>query len=176
MVETARAHSNQALQWTFERIERLKALWRQNTLSAGLIGRALGVTRNAVLGKVHRLKLESHRDENNRRDKVEKRQPMYKPRHVKVHLKPRQPVEPSDHDRDDPARGDTFLNLTFDDLRAGLCHYPDEGFAPPYRFCGQPTAGREVSYCPYHCRMAYHAPAPYRRDIGDGLATWRGVR
>src|SRR5690348_13278389 len=43
--------------WTDERVEQLKNLWTEG-LSASQIARALGgVTRNAVIGKVHRLGL-----------------------------------------------------------------------------------------------------------------------
>ena len=48
--------------WTDERVENLKKLW-QDGLSASQIAKQLGgVTRNAVIGKVHRLGL-SNRDE-----------------------------------------------------------------------------------------------------------------
>ena len=44
--------------WSEERVELLKKLWEQG-LSASQIATqlALGVTRNAVIGKVHRLRL-----------------------------------------------------------------------------------------------------------------------
>ena len=44
--------------WTEERVELLKKLWMEG-LSASQIAAVLGdgVTRNAVIGKVHRLKL-----------------------------------------------------------------------------------------------------------------------
>ncbi|MFN3885297.1 MAG: GcrA family cell cycle regulator [Rhodocyclaceae bacterium] len=43
--------------WTDERVDRLKSLWKDG-LSASQVARALGgVTRNAVIGKVHRLGL-----------------------------------------------------------------------------------------------------------------------
>ena len=45
------------LNWTNDRVEQLKNLWTEG-LSASQIARALGgVTRNAVIGKVHRLGL-----------------------------------------------------------------------------------------------------------------------
>jgi hypothetical protein len=46
------------LNWTEDRVEQLKSLWTEG-LSASQIARALGggVTRNAVIGKVHRLGL-----------------------------------------------------------------------------------------------------------------------
>lgn len=46
--------------WTDERVELLKKLW-QDGLSASQIAKQLGgVTRNAVIGKVHRLGLSGH--------------------------------------------------------------------------------------------------------------------
>lgn len=42
--------------WTDLRIEQLKALWGDGD-SASIIAKALGCSRNAVLGKVHRLEL-----------------------------------------------------------------------------------------------------------------------
>ncbi|WP_281409432.1 GcrA family cell cycle regulator, partial [Oharaeibacter diazotrophicus] len=45
------------MSWTDERVERLKTLWAEG-LSASQIAAELGsVTRNAVIGKVHRLGL-----------------------------------------------------------------------------------------------------------------------
>ena len=45
------------MSWTDERVEQLKQLWAEG-LSASQIARQLGgVTRNAVIGKVHRLGL-----------------------------------------------------------------------------------------------------------------------
>ena len=46
-----------AMNWSDDRVEQLKSLWTEG-LSASQIARALGgVTRNAVIGKVHRLGL-----------------------------------------------------------------------------------------------------------------------
>jgi GcrA cell cycle regulator len=42
--------------WTQERIEQLGQLWAQG-LSTAEIGRRLGLTKNAVVGKAHRLSL-----------------------------------------------------------------------------------------------------------------------
>ena len=43
--------------WTQERVDQLGQLWRQG-LSTAEIGRRLGLTKNAVVGKAHRLSLE----------------------------------------------------------------------------------------------------------------------
>lgn len=43
--------------WTDEREARLRTMWEVDGISASKCAAALGVTRNAVIGKVHRLKL-----------------------------------------------------------------------------------------------------------------------
>jgi len=43
--------------WTDQRIEILKALWEEGQLSASQIGQEIRMTRNAVIGKAHRLGL-----------------------------------------------------------------------------------------------------------------------
>ncbi|NHO32530.1 GcrA family cell cycle regulator [Acetobacter fallax] len=44
------------MEWTDETIARLKALWQEG-LSTAEIGRQIGITKNAVVGKAHRLSL-----------------------------------------------------------------------------------------------------------------------
>ena len=43
--------------WTEERVEQLKRLWAEGLSASQIAGRLGGVTRNAVIGKVHRLGL-----------------------------------------------------------------------------------------------------------------------
>lgn len=43
--------------WTDEKVAELKTLWTKGD-SAAVIGKTMGATRNAILGKVHRLGLE----------------------------------------------------------------------------------------------------------------------
>ena len=43
--------------WTEERVELLKKLWAEGLSASQIAGRLGGVTRNAVIGKVHRLGL-----------------------------------------------------------------------------------------------------------------------
>jgi len=45
------------MSWTADKIERLRELWRDQALSACEIGRRLGMSKNAVVGKAHRLNL-----------------------------------------------------------------------------------------------------------------------
>jgi hypothetical protein len=50
--------TNEKAPWTEERVELLKKLWAEGLSASQIAGRLLqGVTRNAVIGKVHRLNL-----------------------------------------------------------------------------------------------------------------------
>jgi len=43
--------------WTDERVEQLKKLWADGLSASQIAGELGGITRNAVIGKVHRLGL-----------------------------------------------------------------------------------------------------------------------
>ena len=45
------------MSWNDERVEALKKLWADGLSASQIAGRLGGVTRNAVIGKVHRLGL-----------------------------------------------------------------------------------------------------------------------
>jgi len=45
--------------WTDERVEQLKKMWSEGLTASQIATKLGGVSRNAVIGKVHRLKLES---------------------------------------------------------------------------------------------------------------------
>ena len=47
------------MSWTDERIDRLKALWIQGMTASQIADELGGVSRNAVIGKAHRLGLQS---------------------------------------------------------------------------------------------------------------------
>jgi GcrA cell cycle regulator len=148
-------HDNHKLAWLAERIERLKALWRTGA-TASEIGNELGVSRNAVIGKMHRLK-------------------DYTPRKPAGNKQAKPPPAPKAKPAPPPPKQTRvvlnvpFLNLSIDELKPGVCRYP-HGEASPYFFCGQPT--REGSpYCALHCRITlqrYQSPPPTmeRRPIG----------
>jgi GcrA cell cycle regulator len=46
-----------AMSWTDERVEMLKKLWADGLSASQIAGELGGITRNAVIGKVHRLGL-----------------------------------------------------------------------------------------------------------------------
>lgn len=134
------------MEWTEERVDRLKSLWAEK-LSCSWIADILGgVTRNAVIGKVNRLGLEKRREA-----------PLRAPKPIKPRL-PRQlkryvPLQ-CDVPEEQPPPAD-FLGLTLMELGPGQCRYPRGGYGQPFTFCGQPVKP-ESSFCPYCHSICCH--------------------
>ena len=163
--------SDAATGWTDDRVELLAKLWGEG-LSASQIAAALGggVTRNAVIGKVHRLGLSGRA-----KSATPAAQRPSKPRPVppaaeagEIAPAPPRAVQgwssPSTDMRwasePDPVSGQLVSIL---DLRDSMCKWPvGDPAKPDFGFCG----GRAVSglpYCGHHCRMAYQPVTDRRR-------------
>ena len=172
-----------ATSWTDERVELLSKLWGEG-LSASQIAALLGggVTRNAVIGKVHRLGLSG---------RVKAGQPAA-PRPAK----PREPSAPGSAAGAGPgtarprvavpvleARASTtFLSaaspaavsqeveipvsqrVSILELRETMCRWPlGDPQSAEFGFCGSRTA-TGLPYCVVHCRVAYQ-PASERKRL-----------
>ncbi len=147
--------------WTSDRVETLTRLWNDG-LSASQIAAKLGeVTRNAVIGKVHRLGLSARRTASRqprrtspRRDRagrVEMRKPA--PR------APRYTVTP---ERLPPAPAALMLSVA--QLAAETCHWPfGDPLLPGFGFCGVRTAPGHRPYCAHHAAIAFNPAARRRR-------------
>ena len=83
------------MNWTDERVEALKTLWAEGLSASQIAARLGGVTRNAVIGKVHRLKLSSRGPRDGRARKAEKDGKFRRFNHVVV---PRRQAEPARHE------------------------------------------------------------------------------
>jgi len=160
--------------WTDERVELLTKLWA-NGLSASQIATQMGgVTRNAVIGKVHRLGLSG-------RGKVKAAPPRARragaPRLAKTAASAPEPVETFDvNDEaeevvaftvDVPATDEVALptseRVNIMDLRESMCRWPiGDPTTPEFRFCGGQSAPG-VPYCDHHCQIAYQPVAERRR-------------
>jgi GcrA cell cycle regulator len=133
--------------WTKENVDRLKIYWSDGD-TADLIADKLGCSRNAVIGKVHRLGL----------NKSTGVAGAPRVRHRRVVGEKVDPVEA------DGANVPIERRRTLLDIGPRECHWP---FGDPvlegFFYCG--AAVSERSYCAYHCRIAGGAPRPYvRRD------------
>jgi GcrA cell cycle regulator len=163
------------MSWTEERVETLKKLWAEGLSASQIAARlAQGVTRNAVIGKVHRLNLSGRAQQ---------------PRSTAPRA-PRKPREPSHPGRSTgmpslPSAGNTALKSYLrpetarrhvalpepqpvrlvdlpKDGRVTILHLSDKTCKWPigdpghenFCFCGHgPRAGSP--YCEYHAQLAY---------------------
>jgi GcrA cell cycle regulator len=140
--------------WTDERVEQLKTLWTEG-LSASQIARVLGgVTRNAVIGKVHRLGL-AGRASPTRSDR-----PRRTSSHRSVSRAPQ--VEPEIVE-EDPIVLDDGSFATVLTINDRMCRWPiGDPSQNEFHFCGRnPKSGSP--YCEAHARKAYQ-PHIQRRD------------
>jgi GcrA cell cycle regulator len=116
--------------WTEDKIKKLKKLWQTGKPTAE-IAKNLGMSKNSIIGKVHRLNLK------------ERPSPIKKDT-KKVQKAPQKIVE----------------NVQLMDLKLNTCRWPigdpkDEDFC----FCGKQTVTGKP-YCLQHCQEAYLNMAP----------------
>ena len=165
------------MSWTDERVELLRKLWMDG-LSASQIAAELanGITRNAVIGKVHRLGLSG------RVKCAAPSAPRLRPSNPRPHR------APAPRPSGGVTRGANALALqveafaapaprpvedvvvpmservTIMELREGMCRWPlGDPATAEFRYCG----GRSdigAPYCVHHSRMAYQPAQDRRRE------------
>lgn len=112
--------------WTTEKIKQLKKLWSKGK-STVEIGRELGISKNAVVGKVHRLEL------NARPSPIKKET-------VKKTVKKKEVKQE---------------NVSLMDLKMNSCRWPiGDPKDADFHFCGKDTVTGKP-YCSEHCKIAY---------------------
>ena len=131
--------------WTEERVEKLKELWDKG-LSASQIAKELaeGVTRNAVIGKAHRMGLASRPS------------PVKAKKAATAEKKPAPKPAVRKRKASDKV---TLLDLTERMCKWPIGHPNEEGF----HFCGKRSAP-SFPYCAEHCAEAYQTPQPKKRS------------
>src|SRR5262245_21598308 len=156
------------MSWTDERVELLRKLW-QDGLSASQIAAELGgVTRNAVIGKVHRLGL-SGRGQPTSSIKRQRRTHSTGIRRVRQMITVGNLALKPDHlpDVDLRPRRNVVVpiarKLSIFQLTEKTCKWPigDPG-QEDFHFCGHDSLDN-LPYCEYHAGVAYQAPEPRRR-------------
>ena len=141
--------------WTDERIAELERLWATGASTAE-IGRQIDVSKNAVVGKVHRLGLPGRpspiRREAAGRKPATRNQASHSPQGYRPESHGPQsgnPESPSQKACEAPRRPAVI------DLHAPPCQWP---FGDPgdedFHFCGAPVLASRP-YCPEHCARAY---------------------
>ena len=160
------------MSWTDERVELLKRLWSEG-LSASQIASRLGsVTRNAVIGKVHRLGLSGRA--------TTSRMKTHRPRTRMANAK--RPVKPRFPQAGNPAVRALYMDAeayvppaeeieiplaerkTIQTLTECSCRWPiGDPASAEFFFCG----GKPITslpYCAHHSRIAYQPATERRKD------------
>jgi GcrA cell cycle regulator len=166
------------LPWTDERVELLKKLWSDGLSASQIASQMGGVTRNAVIGKVHRLGLSGRAKSGAAATQPRPRKPSRAPSHPLTHrpgahggaalaAPPRQEPEPaleSYVELDEDVIIPMSERVTIMELRDSMCRWPlGDPTTPEFRFCGMRSAAA-LPYCPHHARIAYQPAAERRRD------------
>src|SRR5271163_3525921 len=155
------------LTWTDDRVEQLKKLW-EGGLSASQIAAELGnVTRNAVIGKVHRLGLSGRAKSPSsaapRPRKARPAQHMMRVSRGNTALAHAFEVEMEP----DPIAYDNVVpmsqRLSLLELNEATCHWPiGDPSSSEFFFCGG-KALASLPYCAHHSRVAYQPAGDRRR-------------
>lgn len=177
------------MSWTEERVELLRKLWNDG-LSASQVAAELGsgVTRNAVIGKIHRLGLaERAKAPSAPRPRAAKppRQPSQTRSHgpsgmggvmgnVALAFAPRMHMAaPAPRLAEEEVVVPISERVTLMELREAMCRWPlGDPTTAEFRFCGAKSPVGAGPYCGYHARVAYQ-PAQDRRRGREQMRTAR---
>jgi GcrA cell cycle regulator len=162
------------MSWTDDRIEKLKSLWAEG-LSASQIANALGeVTRNAVIGKIHRLGLSGRVKGAIAPARPDRQRHEPEARPARAALAAPQPAlrralaignavlksEPEEDVAPVPVGEAAVIALhggvSFADLGPCMCRWPQgDPSDGNFRFCGRPAQPGQP-YCSEHAGRAFH--------------------
>ena len=146
--------------WTDERVEELKKLWSEGHSASQIAARMGGVTRNAVIGKVHRLGLSGRAAPAKPKAVVaETRTSVINDEPVAVTVSERRPMRSVL--RDLPPITDIGLGrATVSSIGNDQCKWPiGDPASEDFHFCGQSTTGGKP-YCAYHVQLAFQPSQP----------------
>ena len=131
------------MSWTHERIEQLKKLWEAGYTASNIATELGGITRNAVIGKAHRLGLSGRMKS---KSKVSS---------VSIVRKRKMPVNKNSKIIELTTSVEPMNPTSFADIKDGLCRWPlGEPEDLDFKFCGRKCA-EGLIYCTEHHSLAY---------------------
>ena len=155
------------LSWTDERVSQLKQLWGEGKTAAEIAKLLGGVTRNAVIGKAHRLKLSGRVSPIQANPRVEAaiNRASNDQRSPKITLRERPVMAPTPvtiREELIPIKG---IQLT--ELRESTCRWPvGDPKQEDFKFCGC-NASPGMTYCEHHTRLAYQTSTRGRLKVDE---------
>lgn len=162
--------------WTDERVSTLKKLWLEG-LSASQIAKQLGgVTRNAVIGKVHRLGLSGRAAPSQPQRPVFKAPRIARPAAPAPQQPVRRPVIVAAPTPPEPVhRIEQPGSATVLTLGAHMCKWPiGDPSSDGFSFCGRRNS-EDGPYCSEHARVAYQ-PAQKKTGRSGSSELARSLR
>lgn len=156
------------MSWTDERVSLLRKLWGEGRTAAE-IAKELGggVTRNAVIGKAHRLKLSNRVSpiQQNQKKPMSK-QPELKTDKVTTLLRPVAAPAPMSREKRE------LLDLL--DLKPRMCRWPEgDPREESFGFCGCECVSG-LPYCATHAKQAYQAATRNRIIQAENAGVFAG--
>ena len=131
------------MSWTHERIEQLKKLWEAGYTASNIATELGGITRNAVIGKAHRLGLSGRMKS---KSKVSS---------VSIVRKRKMPVNKNSKIIELTTSVEPMNPTSFANIKDGLCRWPlGEPEDLDFKFCGRKCAEGMI-YCTEHHSLAY---------------------
>lgn len=138
------------MSWTEDRVTLLKKLWGEGRTAAEIAKELGGVTRNAVIGKAHRLKLSNRVSpiQQNTKKSVKSAETKKPPSRTKAVLKREEDIK--------------IIGVSMAELKERMCRWPvGDPREPGFQFCGcDSVAG--LPYCDDHAKIAYQAASRSR--------------
>ncbi|GJD56407.1 GcrA family cell cycle regulator [Methylobacterium dankookense] len=167
------------LSWTDERVALLRRLWEDGQSASKIAAQLGGVTRNAVIGKVHRLGLGGRAKAAEDGQPLARTQPAQEieaaiavveaeapePVAIVTHRPaPDFPIPASPPAPAEPVALAVSQRVTIMDLRESMCRWPlGDPTTPEFRFCGARSI-TGLPYCTHHAEIAYQPAAERKRD------------
>lgn len=171
------------MNWTEERVELLKKLWAEGLSASQIAAQLGGVSRNAVIGKVHRLKLSSRGRASTAHTRTKK--PVGSTGATKstgrtgsptrpatatvgaTALKPQFQVDAVAHQDLRPIEEVVVpisRRLSLTELTEQTCKWPNgDPLTDDFHFCGN-DAKETGPYCNYHSKLAFQPASERRRS------------